>query len=221
VPADDPPLIPILHRDECCVVVDKPPGMLVHRSRESTDRRFVLQTLRNQIGARVNPVHRLDRPASGVLLFATDSESTRLFHEALARPDAVKRYVVLVRGETEESFVSDRELTSDSGKKQAARTEFERVATLDGFTLLRARLRTGRRHQIRRHLNHLAHQVVGDTAHGKGRINAWLREDFGLTRLFLHAERLECDHPNGERLCVSCPLAPDLARFLEQFRARS
>jgi len=218
---DDPPLISVLHHDAYCVVVDKPPGMLVHRSRESSDRTFLLQTLRDQIGARINPVHRLDRPASGVLLFATNGEYARFFQEALRQPDAVKRYLVLVRGETATSFSSDRELTSDSGKKQSARTEFERVAEYDGFTLLGARIRTGRRHQIRRHLSHLAHQVVGDTAHGKGRINAWLREEFGLTRLFLHAERLECAHPDGSRLAIECPLAPDLVEFLEKFGSRN
>jgi len=215
---DDPPLIPILHQDATCVVVDKPAGLLVHRSRESTDRTFLLQTVRDQVGARLNPVHRLDRPASGVILLATNGEYARFFQEAMARPDAVKQYLVLVRGETPASFASDRELTSDSGRKQTALTEFERVSVHDGFTLLRARLRTGRRHQIRRHLSHLAHQVVGDTAHGKGRINAWLREEFGLSRLFLHAERLECAHPDGGRLRVECPLAPDLAAFFERFR---
>ena len=218
---DPAPVVPILHRDAACVVVDKPPGMLVHRSRKSADRRFVLQTLRDQIGARINPVHRLDRPASGVLLFATNGEYARFFQQAMGAPDAVKQYLVLVRGETAASFSSDRELTSDSGKKQAACTEFERVLECDGFTLLRARLRTGRRHQIRRHLSHLAHQVVGDTEHGKGRINAWLREEFGLTRLFLHAERLECAHPAGGRLRVLSPLAPDLLEFLQRFRARA
>jgi len=212
--------IEILHQDDACVVVNKPPGILVHRTRESTDQVFLLQTVRDQVGARLNPVHRLDRPASGVLLFATNGDYTRLFQESMARPDADKRYLALVRGETSASFTIDRELTNDGGKKQAACTEFERVAEYDGFTLLRARLRTGRRHQIRRHLSGAAHQIVGDTAHGKGRINAWLREEFGLTRLFLHAERLECAHPSGGRLTVEAPLAPDLASFLAKFSAR-
>jgi len=123
---------------------------------------------------------------------------------------------VLVRGETARSFTSDRELTSDKGVKQSARTEFERIGTRRGFTLLKARPRTGRRHQIRRHLSHLGHQVVGDTQHGKGRINRWLREDYGLPRLFLHAWKLDV---SGLRLRT--PLPADLAEFMKRFWIRS
>ncbi|MHC4939119.1 MAG: pseudouridine synthase [Planctomycetota bacterium] len=203
--------LPILHHDARCVAIDKPPGMLVHRTKESVDRVFVLQTLRDQIGRHVYPVHRLDRPASGAMVFGLDPESARLLQESLR--EGLKEYFVLVRGETPERFVSDRELTSDKGKKQSAHTEFERVETVRGFSLLKARLSTGRRHQIRRHLAHLGHQVVGDTQHGKGRINAWLREEFGLPRLFLHSQRLVCSMVD-----VTAPLAGDLERFWERFR---
>jgi len=209
-------VIPILWQDDTCVVVDKPPGMLVHRSRQSSDRHVVLQAVRDQIGAHVYPVHRLDRPASGVLLFALDSGHARIYHEAMQAPGAIKQYVVLVRGETEAAFVSERELTSERGVKQAARSEFERIATFAGLTLLRVRIRTGRYHQIRRHLAHLAHHVVGDTMHGKGRINQTLRERYGLTRLCLHAELLECAHATGGVLSARAPLAPDLATFLRR-----
>jgi tRNA pseudouridine65 synthase len=219
---DDSPLIPdipVLHRDDDCVVVDKPPGILVHRSRESTDRVFVLQLVRAIVGEHVYPVHRLDRPASGVLLFALRRESARRLQEAMRAEDATKEYVVLVRGETQKSFCSDRPLTSRRGVPQPARTDFERIAAFDGCSLLRVRLRTGRFHQIRRHLAHLAHHVVGDTMHGKGRINRPLREQYGLPRLFLHAARLECAHPGGGRLAVRAPLAPDLRAFLERLPA--
>lgn len=200
----------ILHLDERVVAIDKPPGLLVHRSRESADRVFVLQTLRDQIGRRVYPVHRLDRAASGVMVFGLDPDAARDLQEALRV--GVKEYLVLVRGETARCFASDRELTSDKGVKQSARTEFERIGTRRGFTLLRARPSTGRRHQIRRHLSHLGHQVVGDTQHGKGRINRWLREEYGLPRLFLHAWKLTTP---GLRL--RAPLADDLAGFLRRF----
>ena len=213
---DDPPLIPVLHRDDACIVVDKPPGILVHRTHLSGDKRVVLQTLRDQIGAHVYPVHRLDRPASGVLLFALEPEHARALQGALVAEDANKQYLVLARGETPDSFESERELTSPRGVKQPASSEFERIASFAGFSLLRARIRTGRFHQIRRHLAHLRHHVVGDTKHGKGRINRALREEYGLPRLCLHAERLECAHPGGGRLAVRAPLAPDLAAF---FRA--
>jgi tRNA pseudouridine65 synthase len=200
----------ILFRDERCVAIDKPPGMLVHRTKESTDRVFVLQTLRDQIGQHVYPVHRLDRPASGVIAFGLDSESARELQESMG--DGLKEYLVMVRGETAPSFSSDRELSSDKGVKQSAFTEFELIETKRGFSLIKARLGTGRRHQIRRHLSHLGHQVVGDTAHGKGRINRWLRDEYGLPRLFLHAHRLECS-----MVRATAPLPDDLAGFLQRF----
>jgi len=202
----------VLYRDERFVVVDKPPGVLVHRGREAADRVFVLQTLRDQIGRHVYPVHRLDRAASGVLAFALHGEAARDLQRAMQSDDAVKEYVALCRGETADSFHSDRPLTSDKGVVQTAHTEFERMRTMHGFSLLRIRIRTGRRHQIRRHLAHLAHHIVGDTKYGKGGINRWLREQYGLPRLFLHASHLRCG-----LLQADAPLAPDLAGFLDRF----
>ncbi len=204
--------VPILHRDEQVVAVDKPPGLLVHRSREAPDRDVLLQRVRDQVGAHVYPVHRLDRPTSGVVLFALSSEATRALQEALRAPEARKEYLVLVRGSTPERFGSERPL----GGKPAC-TEFERLAELSRCSLLRARLHTGRRHQIRRHLAHLAHQAIGDTRYGKGRINAFFRDTYGLPRLFLHAALLEVAHPaTGEPLRVQSPLAADLRAFLRR-----
>lgn len=200
----------VLFLDDRVVAIDKPPGMLVHRSKESADRVFVLQTLRDQLGRRVYPVHRLDRPASGVMAFGLDPDAARDLQESLR--DATKEYLVMVRGETAPAFSSDRPLTSDKGVKQEARTDFERIESRRGFTLLQARPATGRRHQIRRHLAHLGHQVVGDTQHGKGRINRWLREEYGLPRLFLHASRVECPMLRAE-----APLPGDLGDFLRRF----
>lgn len=204
--------LPILFSDARFVVVDKPPDLLVHRSRVAADRVTLLQLLRDQIGCFVYPAHRLDRPASGAIAFALSSEEARALQEALQAADACKEYLLLCRGETEPEFVSDRPLTSDRGVAQEARTTFERIAVIRGFSLLRARLATGRRHQIRRHLAHLGHQVVGDTKFGKGGINRWLRAEFGLERLFLHAARLRCRFFD-----VRAPLAGDLAAFLERF----
>ena len=212
-------ILRVLHRDETLVAVDKPGGMLVHRTAEAPDREVVLQTLRDQLGARLFPVHRLDRAASGVLVFAFSSEGARGLHEAMRAPDAEKRYLTLVRGEIEAEGEIDRLLTDDRKVPRDARSRWRRIETVRDFSLLHVWISTGRRHQIRRHLAHLAHQIVGDTTHGKGRINRWLREDYGLPRLFLHAECLAIDHPaTGERLAIVAPLADDLAAFLGRFR---
>ncbi|MHC4957920.1 MAG: pseudouridine synthase [Planctomycetota bacterium] len=208
-------MLEIVHRDDRVVVVDKPGGLLVHRTRQSADRVFLLQMLRDQLGQWVFPVHRLDRAASGVIAFGLSSAAARELQEALQAPDAVKEYVLMCRGEVPGEFVSERPLTSEGGVRQPARTEFERLETVRGFSLVRARLRTGRRHQIRRHLAHLGHHIVGDTRYGKGRINRWLREEYGLPRMFLHAARLEC-----RTMSAKSPLPKDLSDFLSRYLVR-
>jgi len=211
--------LPILHHDDAVIAVEKPGGMLVHRTQMAPDREVVLQTLRDQIGARLYPVHRLDRAASGVLVFALAPEHATALHAAMRAETAEKRYVAVVRGEIVEEGETDRPLSDEKRVKREARSRWRRIEVMRGFSLVHVWIETGRRHQIRRHLAHLAHQIVGDTTHGKGRINRWLRDEYGLPRLFLHAERLAIDHPTtGERLVLESPLAPDLAGFLERFR---
>jgi tRNA pseudouridine65 synthase len=213
-PTDPPPLV-ILHRDDWVVAVSKPGGMIVHRSRESADRVFLLQTLRGQLGRRLYPVHRLDRAASGVLALAFCPDGARRLQASLAAEDAIKEYLVLVRGETPETGETHRPLTGENGSRKPAHTCFERILLLGRFSLLTVRITTGRRHQIRRHLAHLRHQVIGDTTYGKGNINRHLRSAYGLPRLFLHARLLDVPHPGGEgRLRVEAPLAADLREFL-------
>lgn len=208
-------MIPVLYRDDRFVAVDKPGGLLVHRSAEASDTTALLQLVRDQIGAFLYPVHRLDRAASGVVLFALDKEAAAAAQACITRPDTNKTYIALVRGSTDPAFESRRPLHSEAGRPQEAWTEFRRLAEVSRCSLLEVRLHTGRRHQIRRHLAHLAHQIIGDTQYGKGRINRYLREAFGLPRLFLHARRLELPHPTtGRSLRIEAPLACDLRGFL-------
>jgi tRNA pseudouridine65 synthase len=208
----------ILHFDDDLIAVSKPAGITVHRDAWSHhDEQFVLQTLSDQVSRFLYPVHRLDRNTSGVLCFACRREMTRILHENLAADEAIKEYLVLVRGETPETFISDRPLTNERKEPRPARTEFRRLATFSRCSLLAARLGTGRKHQIRRHLGHLAHQVIGDASYGKGRINNFFRTEFGLPRMFLHARRLVVAHPrSGEMLDLRDPLPDDLRGFLER-----
>jgi len=212
----DAPRIEVLHVDDSVVVASKPPGMLVHRGAAASDRVFLLQELGRLVGRRLFPVHRLDRAASGAIAMAFSSEAARDLQAAMSAEDAVKEYLVLVRGEMPERGEIDRPLTDQNTRvKKPARTTFERIAHLSRCSLLRVRIHTGRHHQIRRHMAHLAHQVIGDTSHGKGRINAFFRETYGLPRLFLHAALIDVRHPSGEgRLHIRAPLASDLREFL-------
>ncbi|MEM7235205.1 MAG: pseudouridine synthase [Planctomycetota bacterium] len=208
--------VPVLFEDEDLVVASKPPLLQVHRSHQSTDRVFLLQELKRKVERRLFPVHRLDRAASGVIAMAYSSEAARELQASLSSDDAIKEYLVLVRGETPERGEIDRQLTDRKvGVKKDAFTSYERIATFSRCSLVRARIKTGRHRQIRRHFAHLAHQVIGCTHHGKGKINRHFREEYGLPRLFLHAARLDIRHPTQEgRLVVEAPLWPDLREFL-------
>ena len=144
---------------------------------------------------------------------ALSSDAARQLQERLS--GARKEYIALVRGTPPDEFSSDRPLTGSSGVKREAHSSFERLASFDRCSLVRARITTGRRHQIRRHLHHLAHQIIGDTQYGKGRINQYHRDTYGLPRLALHAHQIEFEHPHGdETVSVTCPLAADLREYL-------
>ncbi len=206
----------VLWRDEHVVVVHKPAGWLVHRTGlDAGETRFVLQTLRDQLGQKVFPVHRLDKGTSGVLAMALHSEAARAMAQAFESRQAHKRYLAMVRGWCPSEAWVDHALRPDDAPPEAvpqpAVTRFERVATLSlpfpvdrypstRVSLVHAWPLTGRRHQIRRHLKHLAHPIIGDATHGKGAHNRWWGEHLGLQRLWLHASELSMPHPITEEV---------------------
>jgi len=215
----------ILFRDDWLCAVNKPPGIMVHRSRISTDRTFVLQNLRDQLGRRVWPVHRLDRATSGVLVFALDSESARQLGQAFMERRVEKRYRAVVRGWTEEYGVIDHPLARHKqAEPREAGTRYRRLASCElpvpvgGFdtaryALVEASPETGRRHQIRRHFKHISHHLIGDTTYGDGRHNRLFREHLRCHRMLLHASRLVLDHPwEGGQLELVAPLEAEFAR---------
>ena len=207
----------ILHLDERIVVVDKPAGLLVHKTRTGSDEDALLQRLRDQLGRRVHPVHRLDRPTSGLIAYAFDRSSARGLQAGLAAEDAVKEYLVLARGPCSAWFESQAPLLDDKDVEREAHSEFARLAAFPAArcALLRARIHTGRANQIRRHLALAGHHVLGDTRYGKARANRSCAARHGLARLFLHAWRLDLAHPAGGRLTVTAPLPDDLRAVLE------
>jgi tRNA pseudouridine65 synthase len=209
----------ILHRDDRLVVVGKPAGVAVHRGWADDDDPL-LQQVRDAVGAWVWPVHRLDRGASGAILFALDAEAARHLGAAFAEGRVDKRYLALTRGHPPEHLVIDHPIPRQAGGERVpACTEVWRRETFGRYALVEARPHTGRLHQIRRHLKHVACPLIGDVRYGKGEHNRLFRERYGLHRLALHAWRLAAPHPDGGLVEVTAPLADDLAECLARLRA--
>ena len=239
VAAPDPHrAINVLHIDDRFAVVDKPAGLMVHDSalaRGEDD--FLADRLREQFGQPVFLVHRLDRATSGCLLLAFDRDTASALGKTLMSGEVEKHYLAVCRGWPEARFTIDHALEpapakagGGSGKrlKKSAVTHFERLATCElelpsaGFptsryALLRAQPQTGRFRQIRRHLKHASHHLIGDTSHGDGRHNRHFRM-LGIHRMLLHAQRLSFPHPaGGERLVAEAPPDAEFARALALF----
>ena len=215
--------LPILFRDETLVAVDKPAGLAVHRG-WAGERDVAMMRVRDQLGMHVFPVHRLDRATSGVLLFAFSSEIASRLCESFSAHAVEKTYLALVRGIPPASGLIDHPLPpgEDShATRVSAQTEYLRREVFGRYSLIEARPHTGRLHQVRRHMKHIACPLIGDVNYGKGEHNRFFRERYGLHRLFLHATRVGLPHPiTGGRLEIASPLPPELAAVLEQLRER-
>jgi tRNA pseudouridine65 synthase len=211
------PAIELLFVDDVLVAANKPSGLLVHRGWGDDDD-VALFRVRNQLGQHVHPLHRLDRGTSGVLLFARSRDVAAAMSSAFEQGQVEKRYLALVRGTPPDNGVIDHPIPgSEDGPRVPARTRFRRImrSPVDRCSLVEARPETGRLHQIRRHLRHISHPLIGDVRHGKADINRHYRATYGLHRLALHALELAFVHPvTGQRVVVGAPVGDDLARVL-------
>ncbi len=220
-------MLEILYQSPRYVVVNKPPGLLMHRTAISQDTVFLLQQLRNQLGMRVHAVNRIDRATSGAVLFALNADAARLGEEAFRARLVDKTYLGVVRGFVQSQRIEHRLSDEGSSERREAITEIEALKRVQldiaigrypqqRYSLLRARPRTGRMHQIRRHLHHIFHPLIGDTTHGEGRHNRLFREHFDCSRLLLHAESLALSI-DEERIEVHAPHEAQFSRVLEHF----
>lgn len=207
----------IVHRDERCVVADKPSGIATHRGWADDDD-ALLQMVRDEVNAYVYPVNRLDRGASGLVLFALDKEAAAAFASAWTTAD--KRYLAITRGHPPEHAVIDHAILNASGAARVpAITEIWRREVFGRYALVEARPETGRLHQIRRHLKHISCPLIGDVRYGKGEHNRLWRERFALHRLALHCTSLTVTHPSGVTIAVTSALPADMADALAAARA--
>jgi tRNA pseudouridine65 synthase len=222
--------LPILYQDEALLVVDKPAGLVVHRGWADDD--VTALDLARQLARRwVYPVHRLDRSTSGVLVFGLSPEVARAVEQAFQSNLVDKRYLALVRGMAPDRVSVDHPIAKDKDKPKL--DSLTHVARLDHYEVsndetglsrryswVEARPVTGRPHQIRRHLKHISHPIVGDVRYGKAEHNRLFRRLFGLERMVLHAESISLPHPTEpRRLTLNAPLPAELVRLLDALRA--
>ncbi len=215
--ADPARPIELLYVDAHVAVANKPSGLLVHRGWDDDDD-VVMFRVRDLLGQHVFPVHRLDRGTSGALLFARTREAAAALGRAFEAGRVDKRYLALVRGSPPDAGVIDYPIQkSEDGPRVPAVTRYRTVArsTVDRCSLVEAILETGRLHQVRRHLRHIDHPLVGDVKHGSGAINRHYRANYNLHRLALHAHLLAFEHPvAGSFIVVRAPMPEDLASAL-------
>lgn len=205
-------MITLLHQSERWVAIDKPSGLSVHRGQG--ERVVAMTLLRDQLGRWVYPVHRLDRATSGVLLFALDPEMAAVISDSFANGRVQKTYLALCRGVPPESGTIDHPVPADEdGDRVPAVTNYRRLWSNGQYSWMELAPKTGRYHQLRRHMKHISHHLIGDVRYGKGEHNRRFRELHGLHRLALHAAELVLPNPSsstGDAIRLCAPLPEDL-----------
>lgn len=236
-----PEHLPIIYRDDYLVAINKPSGLLVHRSEiDRHETRFAMQLVRDQLGQLVFPVHRLDKPTAGVLVFALSAEIAKKMGEIFFQHELEKTYLAVVRGHAPAEITVDHPLVEeldkyadkkarDNKSAQTALTKFKTLATIElpisvdkypntRYSLVECKPATGRKHQIRRHLKHISHPIIGDAKHGKGIHNRFFQEQFNCGGLMLAATELHFCHPVSQTpIKLIAPLEEKFSRTLHKF----
>lgn len=233
----------ILYRDQYLVAINKPSGWLVHRSwLDRHEKVVVMQTLRDQLGQHVFPVHRLDRPTSGVLLFALSAEIAHLIAQQFAARQPQKTYHAIVRGFVTQAGHIDYPLVEELDKiadkfadktrpAQSAITDYTPISTIElpiavgkhstaRYSFIQLHPHTGRKHQLRRHMKHIFHPIIGDSKHGDLHQNRAFAQYFAIKRLMLHASELAFHHPiTQQHIVIKAEIEPQWRSLLSQFQA--
>ena len=217
----------VLFEDENYIAINKPSGIMVHRTSISEDQQFVLQILRRQVGYRIYPIHRLDRGTSGVLVFGKTSIAANQLAEQFREQKVEKQYLGVVRGYLEREGTVNYALAREPGKeKRQAITHYRVLQETEisvpigryqtaRYSLVEMHPKTGRRHQIRRHFSHLRHPIINDKKHGDVKHNKYWANELGIRRMLLHAQRLRFTDPKTNQVMeVTASLEPDFRRAL-------
>ncbi|MEG0529246.1 MAG: pseudouridine synthase [Bacilli bacterium] len=222
-------MLEILYQDEYIIAINKPSGLLVHKSFYARDAKiFAIQELRNQIGGQhVYPIHRLDRKTSGVLLFALDKEALKIMNDRFATREVEKKYLAILRGWSPDELTIDYDLTNDDGVKQNAITYFRRLQKAEielefnnhptsSYTLVEAITETVSMHQLRKHFKHILHPILGCRKHGCNKQNKLWLENFELKGMMLHAHQLVFNHPiTNERITLNATINEEFEKVAD------
>lgn len=221
-------MLEIVYQDEHIIAINKPHGLLVHRSKIANDAtEFALQMLRDQIGKHVSPVHRLDRKTSGLLLFAFEKDVEIAMHKQFQEGLVEKKYLAILRGYAPDQLTIDYPLAKENGTMQDAVTSFKTLqrAEIDvafgkhqtsRYSLVEAAPTTGRMHQLRRHFAHIFHPIIGDRKHGCNKQNRFFKEQFDMTTMLLHASELSFIHPISQvQLKLTTPINKEFERVVK------
>lgn len=221
-------MLEIVYQDDYLIAINKPHGLLVHRSSIASDAtEFALQMLRDQINKYVSPVHRLDRKTSGLLLFAFDKETEIAMHQQFQNAEVEKKYLAVLRGYAPDQLDIDYPLAKENGNMQEAFTAFVTLqrAELDvalgkhptsRYSLVEATPTTGRMHQLRRHFAHIFYPIIGDRKHGCNKQNKFFKEQWEMTTMLLHASELKFEHPvTKETIHLKANVQDEFKRVME------
>ncbi|NIJ54991.1 pseudouridine synthase [Dyadobacter arcticus] len=223
------PKLPIIYQDEFLVAINKPHGLLVHRSPIAADADlFAVQLLRDQLGQKVYPVHRLDRKTGGVLLFALNEEMNSFMQQQFQEGKVEKVYHAIVRGYTDDSGIIDYPLKKDDGTIQDAVTDYKTLQRSEmpfaigkhatsRYSLVELRPKTGRMHQLRKHMAHIFHPIIGDRPHGCNKQNRYFKDMLGMDTMLLHAASITFTHPKFQKgTQVHAPFNPQFSRMINE-----
>ena len=222
-------MLEVLYQDAHLIAINKPHGLLVHRSPIATNTdTYAVQELRNQINQHVYPVHRLDRKTSGVLLFALEKELIPALMKQFEEHEVKKTYWAILRGYADDSGTIDYPLTNDKGKTQEAVTHYKTLERTEvpvpfgkhsssRYSLVEAKPETGRMHQLRKHFAHILHPIIGDRPHGCNKQNKLFLERWNLSTMLLHASRLEIIHPvQKTQIDIQANLSNEFQRMIKE-----
>jgi tRNA pseudouridine65 synthase len=217
----------IIYQSPDLVAINKPHGLLVHRSMIASDAsEFAVQLLRDQLGQRVYPVHRLDRKTGGVLLFALNESMNSVMQQQFAEGNVHKTYLAIVRGYTDDDLEIDYPLRRDDGVVQDAFTKLKTLRRTEvpvpfgkhatsRYSLVELTPTTGRMHQLRKHMAHIFHPIIGDRPHGCNKQNKLFKAHFEMGTMLLHAHRIQFQHPvSAEEITIEAPWQSEFERML-------